>query len=252
MDPQLWQAALLVGVGVVAGFLNVLAGGGSLLTVPVMVFLGMPGAVANGTNRIAILAQNLSAIRAFKKKGFSDFKLSLTLSACALPGAVVGALLGTQLQGIWFNRILAVVMLGVMLIMYLDKSRPNQSSDAQPSRTQMIRGHIMMIGVGFWGGFIQIGVGFIMMPILNRVMGLDLVRTNMHKVFIIATYTIAALAVFSSQVPIMWAAGAALAVGTSIGGYLGANASVVKGEKLIRHVLNIVLIVFIIKLLLFP
>lgn len=252
MDPQLWQAALLVGVGVVAGFLNVLAGGGSLLTVPVMVFLGMPGPVANGTNRIAILAQNLSAIRAFKKKGFSDFKLSLTLSACALPGAVAGALLGTQLHGIWFNRILAVIMLGVMLIMYLDKSSPNQASDTHPSRTQMIRGHIMMVGVGFWGGFIQIGVGFIIMPVLNRVMGLDLVRTNMHKVFIIATYTVAALAVFSSQVPIMWAAGAALAVGTSIGGYLGANASVVKGEKLIRHVLNIVLIVFIIKLLLFP
>ena len=252
MDPQLWQAALLVGVGVVAGFLNVLAGGGSLLTIPVMVFLGMPGPVANGTNRIAILAQNISAIRAFSNKGFSDFKLSLTLSACALPGAVVGALLGTQLQGVWFNRILALVMLGVMLVMYLDKSSPNQASGTQPSRTQMIRGHIMMVGVGFWGGFIQIGVGFIIMPVLNRVMGLDLVRTNMHKVFIIATYTVAALAVFSSQVPIMWAAGAALAVGTSIGGYLGANASVIRGEKLIRHVLNAVLIVFIIKLLLFP
>lgn len=252
MDPLLWQAALLVGVGVVAGFLNVLAGGGSLLTVPVMVFLGMPGPVANGTNRIAILAQNISAVWAFKKKGFSDFKLSLSLSACALPGAIAGALLGTQLQGVWFNRCLAVIMLGVMLIMYLDKSSPAQASATQPSRTQMIRGHIMMVGVGFWGGFIQIGVGFILMPVLNRVMGLDLVRTNMHKVFIIATYTVAALAVFSSQVPVMWAAGAALAVGTSIGGYLGANASVVKGENVIRHVLNIVLIVFIIKLLLFP
>ena len=252
MDAQLWQAAVLVGVGIVAGFLNVLAGGGSLLTVPVMVFLGMPGPVANGTNRIAILAQNLSAIWAFSKKGYSDFKLSLSLAACALPGAVVGALLGVQLQGIWFNRILAVIMLGVMLVMYLDKGHSNISSSEQPSRKQLIRGHIMMVGAGFWGGFIQIGVGFILMPILNRVMGLDLVRTNMHKVFIIATYTIAALAVFASQVPVMWAAGAALAVGTSIGGYIGANASVVNGEKLIRYVLNSVLIVFIIKLLLFP
>ena len=83
MSPDLWQAGLLIVVGVVAGFLNVLAGGGSLLTVPVMVFLGMPGPVANGTNRIAILAQNLSAITAFFKKGFSDFKLSLSL--CELP-----------------------------------------------------------------------------------------------------------------------------------------------------------------------
>ena len=252
MDPQLWQAGLLVAVGVIAGFLNVLAGGGSLLTVPVMIFLGMPGPVANGTNRIAILAQNLSAITAFFKKGFSDFKLSLSLAACAVPGAVAGALLGVQLHGIWFNRILALIMIGVMLIMYLDKGNSSSNEYREPSRAQLIRGHIMMVGVGFWGGFIQIGVGFIIMPVLNRVIGLDLVRTNMHKVFIIAVYTIVALAIFASQVPIMWAAGAALAVGTSIGGYMGAHFSVVRGEQLIRRVLNIVLIIFIIKLLLFP
>ena len=252
MSPDLWQAGLLIVVGVIAGFLNVLAGGGSLLTVPVMVFMGMPGPVANGTNRIAILAQNLSAITAFFKKGFSDFKLSVSLAACAVPGAVVGALLGVQLHGIWFNRILALVMVGVMLVMYFDKGGSSTSQDRQPSREQLVRGHILMVGVGFWGGFIQIGVGFIIMPVLNRVMGLDLVRTNMHKVFIIAVYTVAALAVFASQVPIMWAAGAALAVGTSIGGYLGAHFSVKRGEKLIRRVLNLVLILFIIKLLVFP
>ncbi len=252
MSPDLWQAGLLIVVGVIAGFLNVLAGGGSLLTVPVMVFLGMPGPVANGTNRIAILAQNLSAITAFFKKGFSDFKLSLSLSACAVPGAIVGALLGVQLHGIWFNRILALIMIAVMLIMYFDKGASDRSQSGEPSRAQLIRGHIMMVAVGFWGGFIQIGVGFIIMPVLNRVMGLDLVRTNMHKVFIIAVYTIVALAIFASAVPIMWAAGAALALGTSIGGYLGAHFSVVRGENLIRRVLNIVLIAFIIKLLLFP
>jgi uncharacterized membrane protein YfcA len=77
---ELWQLALLTGVGIVAGFLNVMAGGGSLLTVPVMVFLGVPGPVANGTNRIAILAQNLTAIATFARQGFSDFRLSLSLA----------------------------------------------------------------------------------------------------------------------------------------------------------------------------
>ncbi|MBE9538948.1 MAG: sulfite exporter TauE/SafE family protein [Proteobacteria bacterium] len=252
MSPDIGQAGLLIVVGIVAGFLNVLAGGGSLLTVPVMVFMGMPGPGANGTNRIAILAQNLSAITAFFNKGFSDFKLSLSLAACAVPGAIVGALLGVQLHGIWFNRILALIMIGVMLVMYFDKGAAAKSHNGEPSRTQLIRGHILMVGVGFWGGFIQIGVGFIIMPVLNRVMGLDLVRTNMHKVFIIAVYTVAALAVFASQVPVLWAAGAALAIGTSIGGYMGAHFSVKKGEKLIRRVLTLVLIIFIIKLLLFP
>ena len=95
----------------------------------------------------------------------------------------------------------------------------------------------------------QIGVGFIMMPILNRVMGLDLVRTNMHKVFIVAPYTLVALLVFASQVELMWLAGIALAVGSSIGGYLGTHFMVRSSERTIRLVLNLILVVFIIKLL---
>lgn len=249
---DLWQAGMLTAVGIVAGFLNVMAGGGSLLTVPVLVFMGLPGPVANGTNRIAILAQNLSAITAFFRRGFSEFRLSFSLAACAIPGALAGALVGTGLDGVWFNRILALVMLGVMLIMHFDKGSAEHPANHQPTREQLIRGHLMMVGVGFWGGFIQIGVGFIIMPVLNRAMGLDLVRTNMHKVFIIAVYTVVALAVFASQVEILWLVGLALALGNSIGGYLGAHFTVSKGEKLIRVILNMVLIAFIIKLLFAP
>jgi uncharacterized membrane protein YfcA len=252
LEFSLWQAGLLTAIGVVAGFLNVMAGGGSLLTVPAMVFMGVPGPVANGTNRIAILAQNITAITTFFSKGFADFKLSLTLAACAIPGAIAGALLGVRLEGDWFNRILALIMLGVMLIMHFDKGSKTAAENHQPSRTQLVRGHLLMLGVGFWGGFIQIGVGFIIMPVLNRVMGLDLVRTNMHKVFIIACYTIVALIVFASQVEILWIVGAALALGNAIGGYLGAHFTVTRGERLIKIVLNLVLIVFIVKLLFFP
>jgi uncharacterized membrane protein YfcA len=250
MALELWQAGLLVAVGIVGGFLNVLAGGGSLITVPVMVFMGLPGPIANGTNRIAILAQNLSAIVAFARRGFSDFRLSLTLAACAVPGAAAGALVGTQLEGVWFNRALALIMIAVMLVMHFDKGSTEQPESHQPTKRQLLTGHLLMVGAGFWGGFIQLGVGFIIMPILNRAMGLDLVRTNMHKVFIIATYTIVALFVFASQLELIWIVGIALAVGNSIGGYLGAHFTVTKGEKLIRTALNLVLVAFIIKLLL--
>ena len=250
MEFELWHAVLLIAVGTVSGFLNVMAGGGSLLSVPVMVFMGMPGPVANGTNRIAILAQNITAIITFARRGFSDVRLSLSLAACAVPGAAVGASIGTQLDGVWFNRALALIMIGVMLIMHFDKGSSTGSDAHQPSRRQLIAGHLCMVGAGFWGGFIQIGVGFIIMPILSRVMGLDLVRTNMYKVFIIGIYTLIALLVFASQVELLWAMGLALAVGNSVGGYLGAHFTIQKGEKLIHLVLNIVLIAFIIKLLL--
>jgi uncharacterized protein len=249
MELDLWQVALLFVVGIVGGLVNVIAGGGSLLTVPVMVFLGMPGPVANGTNRIGILAQSIASIATFARHGFRDFRLSLSLSACAIPGAVVGALLGVQLDGVWFNRAVALIMVAVMLVMHFDKGSAQQSGDYQPTRRQLIHGHLLMIGVGFWGGFIQLGVGFIIMPILNRVMGLDLVRTNMHKVFIVAAYTVVALCIFASQIELLWLVGLALAAGNAIGGYLGARFTISSGERMIRQVLNLVLVAFIIKLL---
>ena len=108
-----------------------------------------------------------------------------------------------------------------------------------------------MVVVGFFGGFIQIGIGFILLPILHKVLGLDMVRANMHKVFIIGTYTIAALIIFITQVEILWMLGLCLALGNSIGAWLGAHMSVSKGEEMIKTVLNVVLVVFIIKLLIF-
>lgn len=129
-----WQNLLLAGVGIIAGILNVLAGGGSLIVMPTMVFLGIPGAVTNGTIRIAILGQNLTAIAGFRHKGFSDFRLSFSLALCALPGAFLGAFLGSKLNNVWFNRVLAIVMLGVLVSMILGK-RKKKPKQAEPENT---------------------------------------------------------------------------------------------------------------------
>ncbi len=249
---ETWQLLLLALAGLAAGWLNVLAGGGSLLTVPLMVFMGMPGPVANGTNRIAILIQNITAVTTFHRRGFSDFRLSLGLAAAASLGALFGAQVGVRLEGVWFNRVLALIMLGVMLVMGHEHlgGRPEPSRREQAPRRQLL-GHLLMVGAGFCGGFIQIGVGFILMPILNRVMGLDLVRTNMHKVFIILVFNLVALAVFASQLQLMWSAGLWLALGNAVGGWLGVHTSVDRGERGIRLILNLTLAAFIVKLLFF-
>ncbi len=249
---EAWQLLVLAAAGVVSGFLNVMAGGGSLLTVPIMVFMGIPGPVANGTNRIAILAQNLTAVTTFFRRGFSDFKFSLGLAACSIPGAVAGALVGTRLEGVWFNRTVAAIMLGVLLVTWLGRDRsPGTAGNARPSRRRMVWGHLLMVGVGFYGGFIQLGVGFIIMPVLNRVMGFDLITTNMHKVFIIGCYTAVALLVFALRVELLWLVGAVLALGNSAGGWLATHLQIKQGESIVRKVLNIVLVVFIVKLLFF-
>ena len=247
---ELWQILILALVGTVAGWLNVMAGGGSMLTVPIMLFMGIPAPVANGTNRIAILAQNISAVTAFRRHGFSDFKLSLSLGCAAALGAIGGASVGVHLGGEWFDRILALAMAAVMILMATGHDRVEPDTGSSGARN-LLAGHMLMVGAGFWGGLIQIGVGFILMPILHRVMGLDLVRVNMHKVFIVLFYTVIALAIFAAQLQLLWWIGAALALGNSIGGWLGAHTSVTRGAVLIRRVLFATLSVFIVKLLLF-
>lgn len=249
MDVELWKLGLLFVAGVVAGWINVLAGGGSLLTVPAMVFLGLPGPVANGTNRIGIIAQNIAAVWGFFRNGFSDFKLSASLAACACVGAFFGANVGVRLEGEWFDRTLAAVMIIIMIVMMTGFGQKPASETSKPRN--LVLGHVLIVGAGFWGGFIQIGVGLIMMPILNRVMGLDLVRVNMHKVFIALMFSFVALGVFASQVKIEWALGVALAAGYAIGGWLGANAAVAKGEALIKRVFYLALATMAVKLLFF-
>ena len=243
------RGGLLIAVGAVAGFLNVLAGGGSLLTMPAMVFMGMSGPVANGTNRVAILAQNLTSTATFVRQGYAEWKLSLSLTLCALPGTVLGAILGTRLRGVWFDRVLAAVMIGVLILM---SRRSPEVSEARPapSRRRTLLAHGLMLVAGFYGGFIQAGVGFLMMAILHNVLGLDLVRVNMHKVFIVGSYTLVALAIFAFQGQVRWRPGLRLALGNAAGGYTATRVAIRKGDRFIRIVLTVALVVMAAKLLL--
>lgn len=249
MHLELWQWLGLVAAGAAGGAINVMAGGGSIITVPAMIFLGVPGPVANGTNRVAILAQNLSAIRTFRRAGLSDIRLSLSLAACALPGAVAGAWFGTRLSGDMFNTLLAIIMVLVLVAMQTGGVKAHLNKGEKPRN--LLLGHLLMVVAGFWGGFIQIGMGFILMPILNRVMGIDLITLNMHKVSIVAIYTTVALAVFAMGSEVLWFTGGVLAIGSALGGYVGAKLTINHGDRLIRRVMTGAIVVMIIKLLFF-
>jgi uncharacterized membrane protein YfcA len=246
----MFELILLVITGVATGFLNVMAGGGSMLSVPIMIFLGVPGTVANGTNRIAILPQNISAVLAFYKKGFSNFKLSFSLAACTIPGTLIGASLASRIPNDQFNNLLAIIMVVVLIVMALPEAKTIEINQT-PSRNRLVAGHTLMVLIGFWGGFIHIGVGFLLMPVLNRVMQLDLITTNAHKVFIVLCYTSVALTVFASQLELVWKYGIALGIGTWIGAWIAANVQIERGTGAIKMTLNIVIVAFIIKLLFF-
>jgi uncharacterized membrane protein YfcA len=234
-------------VGTVAGFLNVMAGGGSTLTLPALIFLGLDASAANGTNRVAIFVQNASAITSFRRENYHAFRTSLALSLFALPGAVAGAVFAVRVSGDLFEKILGVVMIGVIVSMLLQKPRGPGDGDEGAEPGWLVCGSMLLVGL--YGGFIQVGVGFLLMAALHHLMRLNLTYVNMHKVFIVFVYTFPALLVFALTGNVNWRLGASLAVGNALGGWWAAKVTVRKGERLIRAVLIGVILLMSLKLL---
>lgn len=251
MDAYFWQLPLLFGVGIVAGILNVLAGGGSLLTLPLLIFMGLPSAVANGTNRIAIFCQNIFAIRGFRKRGVMPLDLALLCTPPALLGSWVGASMAVSMDDQLFKRLLAVIMIGVLIFTALDPMKRMRKEDVVIGFGRKAVIVVSFFAVGVYGGFVQAGVGFIIITALLA-HGLDLVRINAVKVFVIFAYTFIALGVFIYHGQVDYSLGIALAVGNSVGGMLGAKLAVDKGHDWIKKVVSATVLVFALKLLFFP
>lgn len=251
MDSYIWQLPLLFVVGAVAGILNTLAGGGSLLTLPLLIFMGLPGAVANGTNRIAIFCQNIFAIRGFSKRGVMPLQLALLCTPPALLGSWVGANLAISLDDQVFKRLLALIMIGVLIFTAVDPMKRFRQEDVNFGLWRKVIIVISFFGVGIYGGFVQAGVGFLIITAL-LVHGLDLVRINAIKVFVIFAYTFIALGVFIYHGQVDYMLGFALAAGNSVGGMIGPKLAVDKGHDWIKKVVTLTVLVFALKLLLFP
>lgn len=249
MEPLFWQVPLLIGAGIIAGILNILAGGGSLLTLPILIFLGLPSSVANGTNRIAIFFQNIFAMRGFHQHGVFPLKTALICTVPALIGSYFGASLAITIDDALFNKILAIIMVGVMVLTAVDPARKFATEDVKLTPLRLAVLTVTFFGVGLYGGFVQAGVGFLVISGL-LVHGLDLVRINAIKVIVIFAFTIIALAVFIAHGEIDYTLGIALAVGNSIGGVIGARMAVRKGHAWIKRVVTITVLVFAFKLFL--
>jgi uncharacterized membrane protein YfcA len=225
---------ILFAVGILAGTINVMAGGGSTLSLPTLIFLGLDGSMANGTNRVAIVLQNVFATLSFRQEKMSRIKLSLTFGLWTLPGAIVGAILAVQISDEWFRRILGIVMIGVVLSMLIPRSG---KSETTPEGTKSWLIYPSLFGIGFYGGFLQVGVGFLFMAAFFHLLKMNLVFVNMHKVLVVLTYSIPALLIFAVTDNVNWPLGLSLAAGNATGGWWAAKLSVRRGEKAIRYVL---------------
>lgn len=245
--PEVIKLLILFAVGLLAGFINVMAGGGSTLTMPMMIFLGLNGIVANGTNRIAIFIQNLSALRSFHLEKAYEFKPIFKMALWTLPGAITGALVAVQINNTLFQRILAFVIIIVVISIFLPSPADKTSNNSLSKNSWLI--YPALLAIGFYGGFIQAGVGFLFMAALRHILHFDLVKVNRYKIFMIFIYTIPALFIFAFHGKIDYIYAIVLASGNALGAWWSAKISSRKGEKVIRFVLLGVVILMAAKLL---
>lgn len=248
MLPLPVQLAILFSVGAFAGFINILAGGGSLLTLPVLIFLGLPTATANGTNRVAILIQSLAGVAGFHQLNVFPWRAGLLAAIPAILGAILGAKLATNVPDALFKQILAGVMIAVLILILVDPTRRLREPHKPMTPARRFLFAVGFFGIGVFGGFIQAGVGFLIISLM-LLAGFDLVITNALKVLVITIFTIAALIVFMAHGEVNYLLGAALGIGSAAGGWLATRFAVKKGHAWIRGFVIVMVIIFSAKLL---
>ena len=245
---SIFEGFLLIIVGFFAGIINTLSGGGSLFTLPVLIFLGLPPSVANGTNRIVIVIQSLGGTLGYQSKKINTFPFPIYLGVTASIGSLIGAQIALQLDGAIFNRILAVIMLIVGLLILI---RQNSLSSNLPERLTgkyLIYALLGFFIIGIYGGFINAGIGIFIMIFLNRLNRLSLVKTNATKVLVVMIYSTVALIFFAFNDAVNWKLGLLMALGTLFGAWWASRWSVRKGDRLIRIAMLLTIFIMSIKL----
>lgn len=230
-----FELAALAAVGVIAGWINTLAGGGSMLTLPALMFFGLPADVANATNRVAIVAQCATGVHRFHRRGALALDLLGKIVAPTLVGAALGAYLATRLPNAVFRPVLLISMMAMAFTLVVRPSflKAGEGEAREPGSPATV---LALFGTGFFGGFVQAGVGFLLIAVLVGMLRVDLVRANGLKLALVLVFTSVAVAIFVWRGHIAWPPALALALGNSAGAWLGVQFAVERGAGPVRRV----------------
>jgi hypothetical protein len=226
-----WEAVLLVLGGTAAGIINAMAGGGSILTVPLLVVAGVSGNDANGSNRVGILTSNITAAWSFHQQGVTAYREAAPILVPVVVGSLVGSIAISRVTDDAFETIFGLLMLPIIFLS-IRKPKPRLDGETWSRATTLV----VFTIIGIYGGAIQAGVGLVLLAALTRA-GFDLVTANVIKVLITLVVTAIALPVFILNDQVRWVPALILTVGLGFGGWLGARIAVKGGERIIRIVM---------------
>jgi len=235
------EITLLIVSGVFVGFINTLAGGGTIISLSLFMFMGVPANIANGTNRIAVILQNMTSVTEFGRKKILDFKKGTILAIPTVVGAVVGAQIASDINEEIFEKALAVVMI---VMVYFIVVKPDTWLKGQQHLIEKKVSWLQMLIfflIGIYGGFVQVGVGYFILAGVVLGAGYDLVKANAIKVWIVLLYTPMALIVFILNDQVRWDYGLVHAIGNIIGAYVASHFAMTWGANFVRWVMIVII-----------
>ncbi len=229
--------------GIIAGFVNTLAGGGSIVSFSVLIMLGLPPAVANGTNRISVLVQTLTATTSFKHQKVLDTRKALWLGIPAVLGSIAGAWIAADINEVIFEYAVGVILIAMMFfILYNPDAWVKERAELVEAKVKTSQ-IIIFFFIGLYGGFIQIGVGYFLLAGIVLGAGYELVKANAIKVLIVLLYTPFTLIVFLVNDQIHWAYGLMMTFGTVAGSFIAARMAVKKGAAFVKWVMIVFILI---------
>ena len=232
---SLFYICILITTGFLAGIINTMAGGGSNLTIPALMVLGLPADIANATNRVCVLFQSLTAVKGFKKHGKLDIPDMKMIILTTLVGGIAGAILASYLPNLYLKPTLLITMIIMAAVILLKPSVITPPDGTLPNTVLGSKQSIpMLLLAGFYGGFVQAGVGFILIAAIAGSLRYDLVRANALKMVCTAAFTLLALVIFILRDQVMWLPGLTLAIGSILGAHLAVKITINISPKALK------------------
>jgi uncharacterized protein len=242
------EIAALITSGLFVGFINTLAGGGTIISISLLMFMGLPATVANGTNRIAVVIQNLVAVISFKKQKLLDFRKGIILGIPTVFGSIAGAMIAVDLNEKIIEKSMAFVMVIISFFIIYKPQRWLKEKPELTAKPVSILQMLIFFLIGIYGGFIHVGVGYFIIAAVVLGAGYDLVKANAIKNLIVLIYAPFTLVVFILNGQVNYSYGLIHSIGNVIGAYLATRFAVKWGTNFVRWVIIVVVMITILQI----
>jgi hypothetical protein len=231
----------LITSGLFVGFINTLAGGGTIISLTLLMLLGLPPSVANGTNRIAIIIQNIVAVGNFKKRKILDTKKGFKLAIPTIVGSLVGAAIVVKLDEQVIQWCFGFIMIVMLFFLIYKPERWLKGKEELLNRPISLKLYIIMFFIGVYGGVIHVGVGYFLLMAAILGAGFDLVKGNAMKNFLVLMYVPFTLIIFVINGQVRWDYGLTHSIGNIIGAYIASKWAVEWGANFVRWMMIIII-----------